>query len=69
MSNIIKVKCNGPKQHINDVDIEELAKRVIIMKRAMDQPSPRRPERHVLPCKSCTQGKVIVTREMMEENL
>jgi hypothetical protein len=67
MARTIKVKCNGPNPHVNEVDLDRAR-----------QPTPayrgsereRRaegfPDRVVLPCKVCTEGRVIITRDMIE---
>jgi hypothetical protein len=72
MGKIIKVRCNGPERHVNEVDLDKALKKDVVLRFArpgQPEPVPERPvpERLVLPCRSCT-GKVIVTREMIEEN-
>ncbi len=67
MARTIKIKCNGPGKHVNEVDLEKALKKDIVL-RATTQPPVVLPERVVLSCRECTQGKVIVTREMLEQN-
>ena len=68
MANIIKVKCNGPNTCVNEVDLDNALHTGFITKAIGATPPPRIPERIVRDCKHCTQGKVIVTRQMIEEN-
>ena len=66
MARIIKVRCNGPSQCVNEVDIDYLLRPVPVVKGMPATPTP--PERYVLPCGHCTQGQVIITQEMIAEN-
>ncbi|NLZ04338.1 MAG: hypothetical protein GXY19_04130 [Phycisphaerae bacterium] len=68
MGKIIKVRCNGPEGHVNEVDLDEVLREDVVLKQAPAREGRRIPERLVLPCRFCTVGKVIVTREMIEEN-
>ncbi|MCP4108813.1 MAG: hypothetical protein GY749_25260 [Desulfobacteraceae bacterium] len=63
MAEIIKVKCNGPGKHVNDVDIDKLLQQQSVLKGTALSVIP---EKLVRPCQICTEGKVIVTREMIE---
>jgi len=66
MAEIIKIRCNGPTQHVNEIDLGEALR---------EQPIARHfysslvdvPERIVLHCRECTDGKVILTRAMIEQ--
>ncbi len=65
MARIIKVRCNGADQHVNEVDLDSLEKGVPIARAAGKKAPPAElPERYVLRCKDCT-AKVIVTRQMI----
>ena len=64
MAKIIKVRCNGSAKCVNEVDIEKITKPTIVVR---GQPNQSLRERYVLPCQYCTEGKVIVTREMIEQ--
>ena len=66
MGQILKVRCNGPNKHVNDVDLDDILREVPIAKRA-DFSTPSVPERVVLRCRECSDGKVIVTRVMIED--
>jgi len=66
MRRIIKVRCNGPNQHVNDVDLND-ALREDSMARKLNLSSPSVPERIVLRCRECVDGRVILTRAMIED--
>ena len=68
MPKIIKVRCNGPGKHINEVDLEKALGTTPVL-RGVSTTERQIPERVVKPCQSCTVGTVIITREMFEENL
>ena len=66
MAEIIKIRCNGPARHVNEVDLgEALREQPIAREVAFTTPSV--PERIVLHCSACTDGRVILTRAMIEE--
>lgn len=64
MAKIMKVRCNSPGEHINEVDIDKITRPTIVVR---GQPSQRLQDRYVLRCQYCTDGKVIVTKKMIEE--
>ncbi len=66
MAKTIKVSCNGAGHHINEVDLDKILKPVIVTRSAPPKPKEI-PERSVLPCQFCREGKVVVTREMVED--
>jgi hypothetical protein len=69
MAKIIKVRCTGAGQHINEIVLEDvLGPNVVIHGAPIDTGRPI-PARIVRKCEICTEGKVILTREMIEENL
>jgi hypothetical protein len=70
MPRIIKVRCNGPGKHENEIDLDDLPGDDVVMYRTTISPPPNRQprNRYVLPCCVCTEGKVIVTRKMIDEN-
>jgi hypothetical protein len=69
MSKIIKVKCTGVARHINEIDLEDiLGPDVVIYGNPISTGRPI-PARIVRKCEFCIEGKVILTREMIEENL
>ncbi|MHC4559365.1 MAG: hypothetical protein ACYS80_18895 [Planctomycetota bacterium] len=71
MPKIIKNKCNGPNRCINEIDLEAVVNsgKVDVYRVAISTSQPRYRERYVLKCKQCSIGEVVITREMIEENL
>jgi len=69
MAKIIKVRCTGREQHVNEIELENLlGPNVVIHGTPIDTGRPI-PERIVRKCEECSEGRVILTREMIEENL
>jgi hypothetical protein len=66
MEQIIKIKCNGAQAHLNEVDLKKAEEKEIVF-RGVPAASPQPPERIVLPCRFCAEGKVILTRKMIED--
>lgn len=69
MSEIIKIKCNGVQGHVNEIDLENALRTDLVLR---DKPALKQqsiPERLVFPCRFCTDGKVIVTRAIIQANL
>ena len=64
MAKLINVRCNGLGKHVNEVDIDKITKPTIVVR---GQPKQSLRERYVLSCQYCTEGKVIVTRKMIEQ--
>jgi len=74
MQKIIKVKCNGPNKHVNEIDLVKALGETVVLRGSpeVQQSAVQKgsvPERLVLNCQFCTEGKVILTRDMVEENL
>ena len=69
MPRIIKVRCNGPNKHVNEVDLNKALKENVVLRGVQPPTTQSTPERIVLPCQQCTEGKVILSRKMIEENL
>ena len=67
MGQVIKVRCNGPNRHVNEVDLEDALRGDFVTRRTDFSSSSSVPERTVLRCHECTDGKVVVTREMVED--
>ncbi|MHC4645879.1 MAG: hypothetical protein ACYTBJ_10265 [Planctomycetota bacterium] len=68
MPKIITVSCNGPNKHINQVDLDTVTTKHVVL-RGFWQQQEEIPQRAVLDCRFCTEGKVVITRKMIEENL
>jgi hypothetical protein len=68
MAKIIKVQCTGREQHVNEVDLEEILGSTVVMHGTPIDTGRPIPERIVRKCEECSEGRVIITREMIEEN-
>ena len=69
MAKIVKVRCTGAGRHENEIDIEDvLGPDVVLHGNPIDTGRPI-PARIVRRCEVCDEGKVILTREMIEQNL
>ena len=66
MAETIKIRCNGPAQHVNEVDLGEALREQPITRSVLFT-SPDIPDRIVLHCRECADGKVILTRAMIEQ--
>jgi hypothetical protein len=70
MTCTIKIKCNGPTPHLNEVDLDKLPQPVMVVKSSQPVHSlPQPPERQVLKCRFCTEGRVVITRKMIQAHL
>jgi len=69
MAKIIKVQCTGREQHVNEVDLEDILGPDVVMHGTPIDTGRPIPERIVRRCEVCTEGKVIITRDMIEQNL
>jgi hypothetical protein len=69
MGKMIKVQCTGVGQHENEIDIENvLGPDVVLHGNPIDTGRPI-PARIVRRCEVCDEGKVVLTREMIEASL
>lgn len=66
MGQLVKVRCNGPNKHVNEVDLDDSLREDAVA-RAMDFAPSSMPERIVKRCRECADGRVILTREMIED--
>jgi hypothetical protein len=70
MSRKIKVRCNGPERHINDIDLERLLERTFVARGY--NPASHLPNLDDVEfplyedCRYCA-GRVIITREIAEQ--
>lgn len=69
MAKIIKVKCTGPEQHENEIDLDDVLGSDVVIYGNPILSGRDIPARIVRRCDICDQGKVIVTREMIEAAL
>lgn len=69
MAKIVKVQCTGMEQHVNEVNLEDVLGTTVILHGTPIDTGRAIPERIVRKCEQCSEGRVIITREMIEENL
>ena len=69
MANIIKVRCTGPEQHENEIDLDDVIGSDVVIYGGPIATGRDLPARIVRRCDICDQGRVIITREMLEEHL
>ena len=69
MANIIKVQCTGPGRHVNEVNLEDVLGTAVILHGSPVVTGQSLPERIVRKCETCSEGKVIITRAMIETDL
>lgn len=67
MARIIKIRCNGANKHINEVDLDEALREDVLSRLTGFAASSMPPERIVLRCRECADGRVILTRAMIEQ--
>jgi hypothetical protein len=67
MAKIVKIKCNGAGQHINDVDIDCALEEAVVY-RGAEERTRNLPGRVTLRCQEsgCT-GRIVITRPMLVE--
>jgi hypothetical protein len=68
MAKIVKIKCNGVEQHVNDVDLDRALEEAIVY-RGADARLQNLPERVTLRCRVCAEGRIVITRPMLQEML
>lgn len=68
MAKIVKIKCNGAGQHVNDVDLDRALEEAVVFKGA-EARLQNLPERVTLRCRVCAEGRIVITRKMLEEML
>ncbi len=69
MAKILKVQCTGAGRHVNEIVLEDILGTDVVMHGTPIDTGRPIPERIVRKCEQCSEGKVILTREMIEENL
>ncbi len=68
MANIIKVQCTGPDHHVNEIDLEDVLGTTVILHGSPIVTGQSLPARIVRKCDTCSEGKVIITREMIDKD-
>ena len=69
MSQLMKIRCNGPAKCENEVDLNDVVKRTVITRGRALPPTSQLQERYVLKCQHCTVGRVIITKRMIKDFL
>jgi hypothetical protein len=69
MAKIIKVRCTGLGEHENEIDLEDVIGSDVVIYGGPITTGRDLPARIVRRCAVCEEGKVIVTREMIEQVL
>jgi hypothetical protein len=67
MAKTIKIRCNGAGEHVNEIDLDKILKSDVVMRSASPAKPREIPERLVRKCKFCQEGRIVITREMVEE--
>lgn len=68
MSQIIRKKCNGTNKHDNEFKLTDLIIK-IPMVRGHSTSGDEIPEQIVMKCRTCTEGRVVFTREDLQKVL
>ena len=69
MGKVIKVQCTGKGQHVNEIDLEDVIGSDVVLYGGAIETGRQLPARIVRRCDECDEGKVIITREMIERNI
>ena len=68
MAKIVKIMCNSTGQHVNEVDLDHALEETIVYK-GVETRLQNLPERVTLRCRVCAEGRIVITRPMLEEML
>jgi hypothetical protein len=69
MAKIVKVRCTGSGQYGNEIDLEDVIGSDVVIYGGPIAAGRDLPAQIVRRCAVCDEGKVIVTREMIEKVL
>jgi len=69
MAKIIQVRCTGAGHHENEIDLEHILGSDVVIFGNPIAAGRDIPARVVRRCEVCDEGKVIITREMIEASL
>jgi hypothetical protein len=67
MAKIISVRCTGAGQHLNEINLEDILGSTVILDGSPIVTGRPVPERIVRKCDVCSEGRVIITRDMIEK--
>lgn len=68
MAKTVKIQCNGAGQHVNELGLHKILEQQVLY-RSIDEQSQDIPERVTLRCCVCAEGRIVITRPMLEEML
>ena len=66
MARIIRVQCTGKDQHVNEIDLDDVLGSDVVLYGGPIITGRDVPARIVRRCDVCDEGKVIITRDMIE---
>jgi hypothetical protein len=69
MAKTIKVACTGAEPHVNEIALTKILQTEIVTRSAKPAKPQAIPARSVFNCKFCKEGKIVVTREMVEATM
>ena len=69
MANIISVQCTGAGRHVNEINLDDVLGSTVILDGSPIATGRPVPDRIVRKCDVCSEGRVIITREMVERSL
>jgi hypothetical protein len=68
MAKIVKIRCNGAGQHVNDIDLVRALEEAVVY-RGPESLRQNLPERVTLRCSLCAEGRIVITHPMLQEML
>ena len=70
MTRIVKIKCNGPSKHVNEIDLDAMLRTTTTVRG--NNPPPISPDEVPTPlvrrCRDCTYD-IVIDREMLRKML
>jgi hypothetical protein len=69
MARIIKVSCTGKGRHTNEINLDDILGSDVVFYGGPIAAGRDVPARIVRRCDTCDEGKVIITREMIQSTL
>lgn len=69
----LKIRCNGPEHHVNEIDVNKLLQDTVVLRHSAPPPapSPEMPalrEKYIARCRECTHD-VVITKAVLQEFL
>jgi hypothetical protein len=66
MARIVKVQCTGKERHVNEINLDDILGSDVVFYGGPIAAGRDIPARIVRRCDVCDEGKVIITRDMIE---